>query len=607
MRRERSVHIFVLLAILAILGLAATASGQAREAIGAPVPSPSIESAGGPDGYGYTYIDSAEPGGPTYTWADITTTGTAITGWAPDSDDGSAGPFPIGFSFPFYGVAQTQFYAGTNGFLSFGAGSTSLSNQCPLPSATTPNDLIAMLWDDLDFRTSGNAYYQTFAACPVGTGACTVIEYAGVMHYGGAVGSAGTWETVLYPDGKILLQFQDPGAETGSSSTTGIEGPGGTYGLHYGACDIAGSLTANLAVLYQLSGFTLTTPDTTLSGVRGATVTYPMTITNNTGGAVTYNMTYTGFVWPTAGPATVGPVGSGSSANFNVTVQIPWTIGQCQTDGATVTATDPAVPATPHSLNITTSGPTASVLYDNGPLVTHPGGGSGGADASTVRNCVGYDSLRLWQPGVRGQPARRRLRRAGRRDLEPGPGGVLPVPDRVDHRHQHVHRDQLPDLERRAQRGRRGYLGRYHHEPYDLLGVEQHLPGTRHRDDRHDPTDHGERVQRGGGADCRDLLDRLAGQRIARLGPLAAADLHPHADIDRQRVAVHAVGLGRRGGRHVHSGPPVPLRVVRRGRRLGRRPGRLLSDPRFPERCPAPRPVTHSPERHPRRPDRRRR
>ncbi len=211
---------------------------------------------GGPDPFGYRYADSDEPDGPAYQWIDITATGTPIAFTAGGTlDDGYGGPFNIGFPFNFYGTDQTQFYAGTNGFLTFGAGSTTLANQCPLPSTTTPNNLIALLWDDLDFRTSGNAYYQQLTPCPYGGwNTCTVVEYANVMHYGGAAGSAGTWEAVFFPNGSLLIQFQNAGTETGSSSTTGIENAAGTAGLAYRSCDVAGSLKNNLTVCYAYPG-----------------------------------------------------------------------------------------------------------------------------------------------------------------------------------------------------------------------------------------------------------------------------------------------------------------------------------------------------------------
>ena len=57
------------------------------------------EGQGGPDGYGYRWIDSDEPGGPTFNWFDISTIGTPITTWTGSDDDGHA-IIPLPFSFP---------------------------------------------------------------------------------------------------------------------------------------------------------------------------------------------------------------------------------------------------------------------------------------------------------------------------------------------------------------------------------------------------------------------------------------------------------------------------------------------------------------------------
>jgi hypothetical protein len=214
--------------------------------------SASIEGSGGPDPFGYTYKDSLEPDGPQYNFIDISATGTSVA----LSDDNYGGPFPIGFTFDFYGTPWTDFYVSSNGFMSFGAGSSTLTNQCPLPSTTTPNNVISLLWDDLDPGDTGDlVYYQTFSACPYAGGACLVVQYDDFCHYpGGATCTpAGTWEAILFDNGNVLIQFMDVGGEAGSSSTTGIENGDGTIGLTY-ACDTAGSLANETAVCMQYPG-----------------------------------------------------------------------------------------------------------------------------------------------------------------------------------------------------------------------------------------------------------------------------------------------------------------------------------------------------------------
>ena len=197
----------------------------------------------GPDGYGYTgeALD--------YEWIDISTTGTPVTSL---SDDSYAGPYNVGFTFPFYAGTQTQFYVSSNGFLSFGSGSTALTNQCPLPNATAPDNVIPLMWDDLyPNYTTGGVYYQSFPSCPTGAGACLVLEYLNWNHYGGTAGSAGTFEAVLYENGSIRMNFLDSGLEAGSGSTTGVEdtNSGANYGLTY-ACDTANSLLDNTSICY---------------------------------------------------------------------------------------------------------------------------------------------------------------------------------------------------------------------------------------------------------------------------------------------------------------------------------------------------------------------
>jgi len=203
---------------------------------------PQTEGAGGPDLFGYTWIDSDEPGGPSFNWIDISATGAAITGLG---DDNFVGPFPLGFSFSFYGNNYTEFYVGSNGMIGFGptTGLTSLSN-AEIPTAGTPNNMIAWLWDDLD---PGNAathvYYQN-------VGNSLVIQFEHYFEYP----DGGHWvdaEMILYANGNIKIQYDyfDPGFDV-LSCTVGIENADGTDGLQ--VVYNAAYLHDDLALLFLL-------------------------------------------------------------------------------------------------------------------------------------------------------------------------------------------------------------------------------------------------------------------------------------------------------------------------------------------------------------------
>jgi len=183
-----------------------------------------------------------------YSWIELAGTGSAL--YLSDDDNAS---ISVGFSFPFYLTNYGTVYVGSNGFLSFGSGSNTYTNQCSLPSPTAPNNLIAIMWDDLNPASSDPVYYQSYATCPVGAsgGACLVVQYDNYHHFGGGV--AGTFEAILFDTGSILLQFQDSGAELGSGSTTGIEDSTGARGLTH-VCNTASSLADGDVVCFSYLG-----------------------------------------------------------------------------------------------------------------------------------------------------------------------------------------------------------------------------------------------------------------------------------------------------------------------------------------------------------------
>ncbi len=173
---------------------------------------------GGPDGFGYTWRDSNEPGGPIFDWVEIADgTGTNLF---LNGDDNYAN-VELPFAFPFYGVDKTFVKVSTNGYLGFDFDGTDYSND-PIPSSIAPNDFIAPFWDDLngsngDFYTWHDTDNNRF-----------VITWDQVWHLNGS--GDNTFQAILYPSGRMLFQYLDMNG-TLESCTIGLEDASGTDGL----------------------------------------------------------------------------------------------------------------------------------------------------------------------------------------------------------------------------------------------------------------------------------------------------------------------------------------------------------------------------------------
>lgn len=175
---------------------------------------------GGPDAFGYSWMDSNEPGGPSYDWVDISATGTAIAG----ADD-AVTLADIGFAFDFYGTEFSEVNISTNGFLTFTGSSSDFSNN-PIPDPAEPNAIVAPFWDDQDTGDGvGEILYET-------RGDTFIVQYDGVPHYPGPgnPGELYTYQVMLFADGTIKFQYQSMNGIL-TSATVGIENLDGSDGL----------------------------------------------------------------------------------------------------------------------------------------------------------------------------------------------------------------------------------------------------------------------------------------------------------------------------------------------------------------------------------------
>ncbi|MFH1686046.1 MAG: hypothetical protein ABIE70_00820, partial [bacterium] len=183
--------------------------------------------AGGPDDFGNFWIDSDEPGGPTFLWEDISGSGIDIIGLM--DDDNYAGPYDLGFEFPYYGGTYQQVYIGSNGIVGFSADNMGSRIRTTLPTADAPNNIIAWMWDDLDPTNANNSDVHLYLDT---TGGQCVISFVNYPEYNAAAGDVISAQVILDPTGHIKLQYLsiDPGFDA-SFGTVGIENATGSDGL----------------------------------------------------------------------------------------------------------------------------------------------------------------------------------------------------------------------------------------------------------------------------------------------------------------------------------------------------------------------------------------
>ncbi len=180
---------------------------------------------GGPDAFGYEWIDSDEENGPEFEWNDISSTGTTVSTWTAAGtysaeDEGYFGPIDLGFDFKFYGETESQIYLSTNGFVTFDQISGSAFSNTTLPNDDVPNGMLCAFWDDLKVG-AGSCYYKV-------EDSKVTIQYSNWGKYSGS-GSI-DFQIVIYKSGKIQYFYNSISCDV-TSATVGIESPDNSMGL----------------------------------------------------------------------------------------------------------------------------------------------------------------------------------------------------------------------------------------------------------------------------------------------------------------------------------------------------------------------------------------
>ncbi len=192
------------------------------------------QTTGGPDTYGYTWKNQADPTGPVYNWIDIKGLGTKITGLG---DDNSVGPFNMNWNFRYYWNDYNKALVGSNGWMSFEALGNIASPFPTIPSAAAPNNYIAALLSDLTFTNGSNAPVPNCSGWYWTNNLDTFIVQYDSVPFWSATGQkytgSNTFQIILSGvDSSITFQYKaQTGLTNGTDIKSGIENLTGAIGL----------------------------------------------------------------------------------------------------------------------------------------------------------------------------------------------------------------------------------------------------------------------------------------------------------------------------------------------------------------------------------------
>jgi len=172
------------------------------------------------------------------------------------SDDSQQGPFNIGFNFCFYGQTYSQFWVGSNGWVSFSAGqpTTFTSVTIPTNNINTPKNCIMGPWQDWHPGVGGQIRYQV-----QGTAPCRklIVSWVGVPMFS-CTNLQGTFHIVIYESSNVIENYiqSKPNCTSwaGGTAVQGVHNLAGTAAVTVAGRNSTQWTANNDAVRYNPSG-----------------------------------------------------------------------------------------------------------------------------------------------------------------------------------------------------------------------------------------------------------------------------------------------------------------------------------------------------------------
>ena len=156
-----------------------------------------------------------------FDFEDISATGTPLTLGNNDSVK-----VALPFTMPFYGEFFSEAYVGSNGLLTFGAGSSSNAKE-RLPSPSAPANMIAAWWTDLDPSLGGSIHTQQI-------GDRFIVQFTDVPIAGAVLidEERATFQLQLFSNGDIELHHKSTATRL-YSATIGLQNADGESGATF--------------------------------------------------------------------------------------------------------------------------------------------------------------------------------------------------------------------------------------------------------------------------------------------------------------------------------------------------------------------------------------
>jgi hypothetical protein len=209
---------------------------------------------GGPDAFGYHFVDSNDPNGPVYSWIDISATGASTIMYGVPTfsgDDNFSEPIPLGFSFPFYGYTYTEAFVDINGEILLspnnwyeaypGQGWDNDGNMFnymyPIPGYAQMPGLISVYWDDLEaIAGTSDIYFQSFGDAP---NRYTIVQWNNLKFLAGAGGSPILkFQVIIHENGEIVMQYHTTATGQAASAVPHTNGRSSTVAIQNSTADI---------------------------------------------------------------------------------------------------------------------------------------------------------------------------------------------------------------------------------------------------------------------------------------------------------------------------------------------------------------------------------